>query len=164
MVGGNILLIYHQRDIMLLTGHTHRHRIHGNRCWLVDLSKIIGSIVRLSTVQELTRYKLQERDTYTTLCTFQKCHVKQNNCTTCEPDLNKTATIKHNNDYLNMTSICAVLVVSFGWETLLETLLHSLHYQLIKGNWCIINYCGLNCIHCSPVTNTLEQSSQNTEA
>lgn len=46
-------------------------------------------------------------------------------------------------------------------ENRLEALLHSLHYQLIKGNrYRNNNYHGFNCICCSPVTNTLGQHSQ----
>lgn len=33
-----------------------------------------------------------------------------------ELNLNRSLIItKHNNEYLNMTSICAIFVVSFGW-------------------------------------------------
>lgn len=57
-----------------------------------------------------------------------------------------------------MTSTCAVRPVLFGWKQRFWTPLHSLHYQLIKSNWYGYNICcGLTCIQCAPVTNTLRQ-------
>lgn len=111
-------------------GTSHRHRIHANRWRVVGLNSIVGSIVRPWTVQGITSTSLTARMRHlSSYFVYKNVSIEKNKCTSCEQDRNKTPTvIKHNNKYLNMTSICAILTVSFGWETLT----HSLKYQLIK--------------------------------
>lgn len=87
-----------------LKGHalhcTYRHRIHGNRCGLLQLN----SVEELSTVWDITSRRSMR----------QKRHVNQNICTICEQDGKKVIVVKLNNKYKKMTSICAVLMASFG--------------------------------------------------
>lgn len=136
----------------------HTHRIHGNG-WESGGTEL-NRIVQLSG-GHIHTVNCKNGTLKATLCTFQE-HQSKNKRTSSQQDRNKAPImIKHYNEYLNMTSICAVLSVSFGREHRFQTLLHSLHYQLIKGNWYRKNnYHDLNCIQCTPVTNTLRQRSQ----
>lgn len=61
---------------------------------------------------------------------------------------------KHNNTYLNMTSICAKTQILLN-EFKTKNHLHSLHDHLQKGNWgraTTTTVVGLKGIQCSPVT------------